>query len=302
MKKSSSSFWPRAALFSASLIWGSSFVAMKDAVGVFPVNMLLAFRFGISFLLFCIIFLRRLKTITTDYLRKTALIGFFLYAAYIMQTFGLKGTTPGKNAFLTAAYVILVPFIHWLAGKRKPAARNLIAALICLVGVGLISFVSPGDAGAIERLSIGIGDGFTLGGAFFFAAHIVLLGLFTKDKDPVLITLLQFGFCALYFSLTSFFFEAPPGPVAISGWLNLLYLALLCTSLAMLFQNYGQKHVSPASAAIIMSLEAVFGVMFSVLLYGDTLTPRLVLGFALVFAAILVSEVQIKHKKTATEG
>ena len=240
--------------------------------------------------------------VNRDYLQKTAVIAFFLYAAYVFQTFGLKGTTPGKNAFLTAAYVILVPFIHWVAGRRKPTARNLVAATICLAGIGLISFVSTGEAEALASLTIGIGDSFTLGGALFFAAHIVLLGLFTKDKDPVLITLLQFGFCALYFGLTSFIFETMPRAVALESWLNLLYLALLCTSLAMLFQNYGQKHVSPASAALIMSLEAVFGVTFSILLYGEALTPRLSLGFALVFAAVLVSEAQFPRTKPLTEA
>ena len=99
--------WPRAALFAASLIWGSSFVAMKNAVGVFPVHMLLALRFGISFLLFCLLFFRRLKGADADYLGKTALIGFCLYAAYVFQTIGLKGTTPGKNAFLTADFAYI---------------------------------------------------------------------------------------------------------------------------------------------------------------------------------------------------
>ena len=295
--KTTEGLLPRFALFSAALIWGSSFVAMKNAVGVFPVNILLACRFGVSFLILSVIFFRRLKTADRDYLKKTALIGLFLYLAYILQTIGLKSTTPSKNAFLTSAYVIIVPFLHWFVGKRKPKLKNLVAACLCLAGIGLISLVPLRETAASGGFYIGAGDAFTLGGAFFFAAHIVFLGLFSQGKDPILITLLQFGWCTLYFGLTGLLTESVPASAAPSALINLLYLALLCTALAMLLQNYGQKYVSPAAASLIMSLESVFGVTFSVLLYGEVLTPRLSLGFCLVFAAILASEAQVKRKK-----
>jgi drug/metabolite transporter (DMT)-like permease len=282
---------PRIALFSAALIWGSSFVAMKNAVGVFPVNILLACRFGVSFLALSAVFFRRLKAINPDYLKKTALIGFLLYIAYIFQTIGLKSTTPGKNAFLTAAYVVLVPFVHWLAGKRKPTLKNIAAAVVCLAGISLIS-LAPGPEMLSGGFSVNIGDACTLAGALFFAGHIVFLGIFTQGKDPVLITLLQFGYCTVYFGLTGFLLETMPVSPAPADILNLLYLAFLCTALAMLFQNYGQKYVSPSAASLIMSLEAVFGVAFSVLLYNEVLTLRLTLGFCLVFAAIIISEAQ----------
>ncbi|MCL1805670.1 MAG: DMT family transporter [Clostridiales bacterium] len=290
-KKEPGAFMPRIALFSAALIWGSSFVAMKNAVGVFPVNILLACRFGISFLALSAVFARRLKAIDRDYLKKTALIGLLLYIAYIFQTVGLKSTTPGKNAFLTAAYVVLVPFVHWLAEKRKPTVKNLAAGGVCLAGIGLISLTSAGQELSAGSFAVNSGDAFTLGGALFFAAHIVFLGLYTRGKDPVLITLLQFGYCTVYFGLTGLLMETAPPTLTTADVLNLLYLAFLCTALAMLFQNYGQKYVNPAAASLIMSLEAVFGVCFSVLLYGEVLTPRLLAGFSLVFAAILISEI-----------
>ena len=285
-------------MFCAALIWGSSFVIMKNAVGVIPVNILLASRFSIACALLCLVFSRRLKEINRDDLKKTALIGLCLYLAYSFQTIGIQNTTPGKNAFLTAAYVIIVPFLYWFAGKRKPSAKNIVAALTCLAGISLISFLFPEGAPIWKGFLIGAGDAFTLLGSFFYAAHMVCLGLFSQGKDPVLLTILQFGYCAVLFSISAMFLDTMPAAVNPASLGRILYLAVFCTGLAMLFQNYGQKYTNPSAASLIMSLEAVFGVIFSILLYGEALTFRIVLGFALVFAAILISEAPpTRHKK-----
>jgi len=297
-EKEPAALWPRLALFSAALIWGSSFVMMKNAVVVFPVNVLLTCRFSLSCLLLCLLFRRRLKLIDRDYLIKTAPIGLCLYLAYTFQTIGIRTTTPGKNAFLTAAYVVIVPFLHWFAGKRKPTIKNLSAAFVCLAGVGLISLLVPEEAVAISRFSIEAGDAWTLLGSLFFAAHMVFLGLYSPGKDPVLITTLQFGYCAVFFGLAALLAEGLPRSPDPSGWLSLLYLAVFCTALCCMLQNYAQKYVSPSSASLLLSLEAVFGVAFSLWLYGERLTPRLTLGFVLVFAAILISEAQWKRRKS----
>ncbi|MCL2120773.1 MAG: DMT family transporter [Clostridiales bacterium] len=297
-------FLPKLALFSAALIWGSSFVMMKNAVSVFPTNLLLMFRFSIACAILSLLFFRRLKRINVDYLKKAALIGFCLYLAYNFQTVGLRYTSPGKNAFLTGAYVILVPFLYWAAGKHRPTARNGIAAFVCLAGIGLISLI-PAESALTEStlvesaLSIGFGDALTLVCSFFYAAHMVLLALFSPGKDPLLLTILQFAYCALFFGLSALFGESMPAGVAAADVVNLLYLAVFCTAAAMFFQNYGQKYTHPSAASLIMSLESVFGVVFSVLLYHEALTPRLLAGFALVFAAILISEL---HRASSSIG
>ena len=284
----------KAALLTAALIWGSSFVMMKHAVGVFPTNMLLAIRFSLACVLLCVVFRHRLRFIDADYIKSTALTGLCLYLAYSFQTYGIRLTTPGKNAFLTAVYVVLVPFIHWIAIKRRPTPVNVIAALICLGGIGLISLepIKPAMSASASPvgLTIGAGDALTLVGGFFYAAHIVCLAVFSQSKDPVLLTLLQFACCALLFGLSSVLFEKAPASADTASLLTTLYLAVFCTAVAMLCQNYGQKHTSPASASLILSLESVFGVAFSVWVYGEALSLRIIAGFALVFASILISE------------
>ena len=126
-------------LFAASLIWGSSFFVMKNSVDVFPTFALLAIRFLIGCGLLCLVFCRRLKNITGKTLKRGALLGVLLFGAYALQTLGLKETTPGKNAFLTAIYCILVPFIFWMVTRKKPDIYNYLAGALCLAGIGLVS-------------------------------------------------------------------------------------------------------------------------------------------------------------------
>ncbi|NLD87530.1 MAG: DMT family transporter, partial [Clostridiales bacterium] len=154
MKNIYNSLLPKIALFSASLIWGTSFIVMKNAVGVFPTHILIALRFTFGCILLSLIFMKKLKKLNYQYILSGGIIGIFLFLAYSMQTIGLNYTTPGKNAFLTAVYCVIVPFMYWIVDKTKPDKYNISAAIVCIIGVGLVSL--NGD------LSMGIGDIFTL--------------------------------------------------------------------------------------------------------------------------------------------
>lgn len=277
-------------LLTASLIWGSSFFVMKNSVDVFPTFALLAIRFTSGCGLLCVIFCRRLKFVTLKTLLRGALLGVLLFGAYALQTLGLKETTPGKNAFLTAIYCILVPFIFWLVAKKKPDIYNYLAGGLCLAGIGLVSLT--GD------LNIGIGDALTMAGGAVYAVHIVAVAKVSQEEDPVLLTLVQFGaaaVCCLGVFLTT---ETFPVSVSSSAWWGLAYLAVFATTGALLLQNVGQKYTHPAAASILLSLEAVFGVAFSMVFYGEALTARLVAGFILIFVAVIVSETKLSFLKS----
>lgn len=294
MKEKNLSLLAKAALFAATLIWGSSFMIVKDVVDTIPPNFLLAIRFAVGCAVLSLIFWRRLRQINRTYLWQGAIIGALLFAAYCTQTLGITDTTPGKNAFLTAVYCVIVPFLFWAVSKKRPDRYNIVAALICITGIGLVSLN--------ENLTIGMGDALTLVGGFFYAAHMVAVSKFGRDKDPVLITILQFGYSAIYAAVVSLVFEQPMPAIQWSGELifSMAYLALLCTAVALLLQSFGQKYTSPAAASIILSLESVFGVAFSVALYeGERMTVRIGIGFLLIFAAVLISETKLSFLKTA---
>ena len=138
-------------LFAAALIWGTSFFIMKNALDVIPVFYLLAIRFTAGALLLALAAWKRWKEFSLDYLWRGAIIGGFLFLAYSVQTFGLALTTPSKNAFLTAVYCVLVPFLTWAVVKIKPDRYNIIAAVLCVAGVGLVSLTEDSTPNTDSR-------------------------------------------------------------------------------------------------------------------------------------------------------
>ena len=280
-------------LFSAALIWGTSFFIMKNTLDVMPIFFLLAIRFTAGAALLALVCWKKWRTFTPDYLWRGAIIGGFLFLAYSVQTFGLARTTPSKNAFLTVVYCVLVPFFTWAAVKVRPDRYNIAAALLCVAGVGLVSLT--------DDLTINTGDLLTLCCAFFYAGHIAAVAKVSPGKDITLLTVFQFAFAALYAWIAGGLTETFPAaaltdPAVI--W-PMLYLCVMATTVALLFQNVGQVWSDPASAAVILSLESVFGVASSVIFYGDPVTVRLLAGFALIFVAVLCSETKFSflHKK-----
>lgn len=276
-------------IFLAALIWGSSFFIVKNTLDVFPPALIIALRFSTGLATLALLFFRRLPQLTRAYLIPGAVLGGILFGAYYLQTAGMTDTSPGKNAFLTAIYCVLVPFLAWLFGKSRPDKFNVIAAVLCLAGIGLISLT--------DNFSIGWGDGITLGSGLLLALHIFFTAQFAREKDPVLLTIVQFCVTALLSWAVSLASEDLPGVWPADSLLSVAYLGIFATGLGLFFQVAGQKYADPSSAAILMSLESVFGVAFSVLFYGEQLSGRVILGFALVFVSVLLSETKLSFFK-----
>ena len=147
-------------LLGSALIWGSSFVIMKNAVDFLTPHILLSIRFILSTLFMSVLFFRQLKTVRLADLPGGFFAGLALFCAFTVQTFGLRLTSPGKNAFLTAVYCTIVPFLSWIWLKKKPDKYQWLAALLCFIGVGLVSLDSS--------LNMKLGDIYTLIGGFLF--------------------------------------------------------------------------------------------------------------------------------------
>lgn len=273
-------------LLAATMVWGFAFVVMKDSLNVYPPAQLVGVRFIVAALLMLVFFYRNISTFLG---RKTIgvglLLGVLYFIAYWSQTVGLDDTTPGKNAFLTAAYVVIVPFVFWLISRKSPSVYNIIAAVVCLVGIGFVSLN--------EALTIGFGDGMTLVSAVFFALHMACIAYFADECDIFTITFIQFLIVGILGLAIGIPLETGPSldqvlnPTFIG---QIAYLIILSTFLASLAQNVGQTRVPASQAALILSLESVFGVLASVWVYGEQLTVKMVIGFALIFIAVLISE------------
>ncbi len=276
------------ALLLATIIWGSSFIIMKDALDNIGTYFLLAVRFTGACLLLAIVFFKKLRKVNKELVKAGFVMGTALIAAYILQTFGLAETTPGKNAFLTAGYCILVPFMFWAVAGTRPDRYNIIAAVMCIAGIGLVALD--------DNLTMNRGDILTLMCCAFYALHIIVSARYTQVYDVMLLTLLQFFFAALWSMVLCFVFEPLPDVNTIPPytWFSLAYLCIFATAGALGLQTYGLKYTTPSAGALILSLESVFGVIFSIMVGAEAITVRLLSGFAVIFLAIVISETKLE--------
>ena len=277
------------ALAGAAAIWGGSFVVIKGALDVVPPCWLMFVRFFFSALIVGALFWKRVRPhLDASTLRCGALLGILSGTAFVVQNIGLTDTTPGRNAFLTATYCVMVPFVNWAVARRRPGATSIVAAALGILGVGLLSL---GD-----DFSVGLswGDMLTLVSAVLYALHIVAVARFSASGHEVMtMTVTQLAMSAVVSLAAALVLEGVIdfGVFADPGiWGALFYLVILSSAVCMVVQNLGQAHVPPAPASLLLSLESVFAVIASVLFYGEVVTPRLACGFASIFAAVVVSE------------
>ena len=284
-------------LLATAAIWGSSLFLVKDVTESLPVNFLLAVRFLAASALVFIFFWSRVKThLNRRHVLHGLILGMFLFFAYWFQTIGLTDTTPSKCAFLTSVYCVLVPVIVWIVDRVRPNRYNLIAAVIMVAGIGFISLSSG--------LTMRFGDAMSLIGALFCALQVFYTARFSADDDPIVLAAYQMAMAGVLGTAFSMFTDSPPTPTtwSLSVWLSLVYLIVMCSFVCYLFENIGQKHVSPQAAAILLSLTSVFGTLFSIIFYGDVLTLRVVVGFALVFCAVIISETKLSFLRRTDGG
>lgn len=270
-------------LLLTALIWGSAFAVVKNTLDAFPPAAIIAMRYAIATALTALAFRRHLRGLTRADVLRGAGVGALLCTAYVVQTVGLQYTTAGKNAFLTTVYVLLVPFGCWALFGQRVHRASFLAAAMMLAGIGLLSL--DGTSGGLN-----IGDALTLVCGVFFAAHIIAVDRCQKRTDAYALIVLQFGFTAVFALAYSLLFERGRPMIFTPGSVGgLLYIAIFSTTVAMSLQNIGQSMAPASHAAILLSLESVFGAAFSCLLLGETLTGRMLLGFAVIFAALLVN-------------
>lgn len=276
------------ALAAVVLVWGTSFVIVKEALADASPLMFLLLRFGVAALVLLPLLGRRLNWREPAAARAGLVVGFLLFAGFVFQTIGLQHTTPTKSAFITSLSVPLVPLLLAVLSPRQLNARALLGIGVATVGMYFLTI--PAGSFSVER-----GDLITLFCAVGFACHIVALGRYAP----------RYGFAsmAVWQVLAAFVCILIVAPVASSAglaslevvWTGKLLFALgvtavLGTALAFSVQAWAQQYTSPTHAAVLFSLEPVFAAAFSYLVVGERLGGRGFLGAALILAGVLVTE------------
>jgi len=279
-----------------TLVWGTSFLVVKDALSLTNAYWLLLLRFTVATALVLFIFRRSLSGINASTLWKGAVLGFVLYLGFVFQTTGLEYTTPAKSAFITGINVILVPLFGIFFFRSRLSFEVVLG--VSTAFVGLFFLTRPDNLDKINR-----GDVLTLVCAVVFAVQILLVERYSRQAPSSLLTVLQLAGTAAW-SLPLALLHAGP-IVRGSGWslsLSVGYLALFCTAIAFSVQIHAQRRVSAARAALIFSLEPVFAALASTLFYGEDLTWLEWMGGFLVVSGVIVGEFSVLRSKTGTAG
>lgn len=271
-------------LLIVSFIWGSGFVVTKTALDSLSPMYIMFFRFAIASILAIIIFGKHLKTATKSDIKAGFFMGVFLSLGFALQTIGLQFTSVGKQAFLTGTNVVMVPFVYMILTKKKPKKNNVIAAILTFVGIGLLTLNFE------NNVMLNKGDLYTLSCALFFALHIVTTGYFSSDKNPFVINTIQLISSTIFFLIAVFFVDGFKTSLSTSAILTVSYLGVLSTFLAFSLQTFAQKYTSSTHAAIILSLESVFGSALGVIILGEFFTPLMIIGCVVIFIGIITAE------------
>lgn len=274
-------------LILVSLIWGSGFVYTQLGLnnGLTPFQLMTG-RFFIGALLISVIFFKQIKKIDKKDIIPGVLLGGFLFVAFSFQTFGLQFTTSSKSAFLTASNVVIVPFIGCMLYKRKLDKISILSSLIALIGIGIISLET--------NFTIGIGDSLTLICAIGFAMHIFLTSQFTKKHNPIVLTCIQMITAFLLSLILQIIAGEVNADINISTMSSILFLGVFNTTICFLGQTICQTKVDETKTALILSTEAVFGMLFSVVIANELITTKMIAGSLLIFIAIICAETKLK--------
>lgn len=276
------------ALLFVAFAWGGGFIAVKDALNTIPPMYLMAYRFVLAAVVVYIALFKWIGKISRDEFFKGALVGTILFIAFAFQTVGLQYTTASKQGFLTAVYVVFVPLLYWGLYRKMPKLKVFLGSFLAILGIGLIAF--EGIMGSQGALSFNKGDLLTLCCALFFAAHIISIEYFAKEMNVFKIAFLQIAVAAVWFVVTALIFETAPAQVETRAITAIVYLAVVSTFACFTVQTVAQKYTSSSHVSIIMSLESVFAALLGVWLLGEAMTIWMLLGCGLIFAAILVIE------------
>ena len=285
-------------LLITAAIWGSAFVAQRvgmDYIGPFTYSGV-RFLIGGLALIPIALWIRRWqakqvaegvvskrepKQGGVGLIRASLICGVVLFGGVTLQQIAMVYTTAGKGGFITSLYIVLVP-IMGLAFKQRAGSGVWLGAFIALVGLYLLSIKSD--------FTLSYGDFLMLIGAFFWAAHVLVIGWVAPKYDPVILSILQFLICGVLSMVCAVIYETIVWADVMLAMDSILYAALMSTGIAYTLQVVAQQDAKASHAAIILSSEAMFAVLAGWLILDEVLTVRGLWGCALIMSGMLISQ------------
>ncbi len=271
-----------AALVAVTAIWGSTFIIVQDAVSQMPVMDFLGIRFTVAAIVMFLLRPNCLRGMTRQGLMRSTVLGVALCLGFITQTYGLQHTSAAVSGFITGMFVVLTPIISWALLKRKTGLHIWLAVALATIGLGILS---------LKGWSIGAGELLTLLCAVFFALHIVGLGEWATKHNVYGMAFIQISVVAVI----SMAAATPDGitlPPNTTVWGAVILTAVLASAVGFFVQTWAQTLISPTRVAVTLTMEPVFAGLFAVLIGGDQLTARIIIGAACVLAAMFITNLK----------
>ena len=267
-------------LLGVTAVWGSTFFLLKGVVERVPVTDFLAVRFAIAAVAVWLLSPRSLSRLTAAERRSGIALGVVYGGAQVLQTVGLQSTSASVSGFVTGMYVVFTPLLGAVLLRARIGPTVWTAVALATLGLGVLS---------LQGLAVGTGEALTLASAVLYAAHIVGLGVWSTSRNALGLTVVQL----LTITVVCGAGAVPGGlalPATAGDWGALLYMAVVAGAGALVVQTWAQAHLPATRAAIIMTMEPVFAGLFAVLLGGERLGPRVLVGGALVLSAMYLVE------------
>ena len=268
------------ALLLVTACWGSTFFLIKDLLTRVPVLDFLAIRFAIATLALTLMFPRAFGSLDKRARGHAVVLGLLYGCAQILQTAGLGHTSASVGGFITGMYVVCTPLFAAPLLHQRIGAVTWGAVLLAMAGLGVLT---------LNGFSVGYGEALIFVAAMLYALHIVGLGAWSTVDQAIGMTIVQLA----VITVVCLGAALPHGvvlPDRLGDWLSIVYMAVFAAAFALAAQTWAQAHLPPTRTALIMSMEPVFAAFFAVTLGGESLTSRMLLGGALVLAAMLIVE------------
>jgi drug/metabolite transporter (DMT)-like permease len=267
-------------LVAVTAIWGSTFFLIRDVVQQVSPTDFLAVRFTIAAMAMMAVFWRPMLALNRRELTVGVGLGALYAVAQILQTVGLAHTEASRSGFITGTYVVLTPVLAGILLRERIPRSTWVAVLMATAGLATLS---------LQGFGMGFGETVTLLAAVVYALHIIGLGRYSSPATAAGLSTLQMVVIAVV-SLVA----ATPGGIELPqgghAWASVLYMALMAGAVALWAQTWAQSHLTATRAAIVMTLEPVFAAAFAVALGGESMTIRILIGGAMVLAAMYTVE------------
>lgn len=280
-------------LLTVVTIWASTFLVIQNAIDDVPPVTLIAIRFVLASILLVAMFHKRLLKLTREQIRGGIIVGLVLCLGIVLQTIGLQFTTVSRSGFITGLNVAIVPLLALIILRQRPPLNGVIGLGIAVFGFVLLTW--DRSTFAQDEANILLGDMLTLGTAFMYALHIVVIDRFVhEDSDAISLSVIQIVVVAVVSTPAAFLFEQPTLALPPSAWRAIVYLSVVATALVLSLQVFAQQYTTSTQVALIFAVQPVIVAAFGIAFAGNRLQPLELIGCALILIGTLVGELKLR--------